>query len=156
MSSTIGPSGLSSLFPDVHWNNMVHWTSNKLREISQPEVCPSELLRFLGVIILTTRFQFGSRREPWSRNPTYKCIPAPCFGHAGFSRHRFEYFLNFITFPLTDLSPSISTLSTYRLSHVDVFFTAVNEHRRNLLAHHQAIFASMSRFPLGVVLAERR
>jgi hypothetical protein len=59
----------------------------KAREI---QATTGELLKWMGVLILITRFEFGSRRDLWSDCAPSKYIPAPNFGATGMKRHRFE------------------------------------------------------------------
>ncbi len=50
-----------------------------------------ELLKWFGVLVLITRFEFGNRRDLWSNSTApFKYIPAPDFGAIGKARHRFE------------------------------------------------------------------
>jgi hypothetical protein len=51
-----------------------------------------ELLKWFGVLILITRFEFGNCRDLWSDMLALsKYIPAPEFGvTTGMARHRFE------------------------------------------------------------------
>jgi len=60
--------------------------SQRLRPTSAGEV-----LKFFGILILATRFQFGSRADLLATAPRSKHIPAPAFGErTGISRHRFD------------------------------------------------------------------
>ena len=45
-----------------------------------------ELLQFFGILVLSTKFEFGSRASLWSCTAIYKYIPAPQFGNTGMSR----------------------------------------------------------------------
>lgn len=49
-----------------------------------------EPLLWMGVIILGTRFELGSRRDLWKTNSDLEFIPPPNFGVTGMSRNRFE------------------------------------------------------------------
>jgi hypothetical protein len=43
-----------------------------------------------GILILLTRYKFGSRAILWSINPFSKYGPAPAFGKTGMSRMWFD------------------------------------------------------------------
>ena len=49
-----------------------------------------ELLKFKGLMLLMTRFEFGSRRSLWSSMTQNKYIPAPKLGQTGMTRDRFD------------------------------------------------------------------
>ena len=49
-----------------------------------------EIVKFFGVMLLATRFEFGSRASLWSNVTTNKYIPAPSFGQTGMPRKRFD------------------------------------------------------------------
>jgi hypothetical protein len=55
-----------------------------------------ELLKWFGVLILITRFEFGNRRDLWSNTAPYKYIPAPDLGATGMARHRFEDIMRYV------------------------------------------------------------
>jgi hypothetical protein len=60
-------------------------------KVSFPEVAMThgELLRFIGVLLLSNRFEFGSRASLWSTIGS-KYIPAASFGKTGMARSRFD------------------------------------------------------------------
>jgi len=49
-----------------------------------------ELLKWLGVLILITCFEFGNRADLWSDKSRCKHAPPPDFGKTGMSRQRFD------------------------------------------------------------------
>jgi hypothetical protein len=54
-----------------------------------------EFLKWFGLIILTTRFEFASRALLWLAIATSKFFPAPQFGGlTGMSRNRFDEFVH--------------------------------------------------------------
>ena len=49
------------------------------------------LLKYFGIMILATRYEFGSRADLWSTTNTSKYVEAPCLGKkTGMSRNRFD------------------------------------------------------------------
>lgn len=55
-------------------------TSTKHEAQGIPPTTSGELLKFIGILILATRFEFGSRAELWSATPRTRLMPAPAFG----------------------------------------------------------------------------
>ena len=77
--------------PHEHLLNMVKWTSEELQEKGKRGVSIGELLKFIGVLVLGTRYQFGKRRELWAVQAKNRLQSAPCFGtKTGMPRNRFE------------------------------------------------------------------
>ena len=56
----------------------------------KPVTSRGEMLKYFGIMILSTRFEFGARRDLWSTKSSTKYIPAPAFGQTGMSRNRFD------------------------------------------------------------------
>ena len=69
---------------------MVRLTNIQLQEKSGLDTTPGEILNLIGVLILSLRYEFGSRRKLWSSMSLSKYIPAPSFGKTGMSRNRFD------------------------------------------------------------------
>lgn len=49
----------------------------------------SEVLKFFGIFILSTRFEFSNKSELWATEPKTKYIPAPILGRTGITKQRF-------------------------------------------------------------------
>ena len=49
-----------------------------------------EIIKWLGIIILATRFEFGDRASLWSTVSKSKYRSAPDFDKTGMNRHRFD------------------------------------------------------------------
>ena len=47
-------------------------TNEQLQAVDKQELTHGELLRFFGLLILITRFNFASRQDLWSNRPTMK------------------------------------------------------------------------------------
>ncbi len=129
-----------SCFPNLPLESIVRWTSRKMEKIKKKCTTKVEILRFFGVPIFTTRFEFYSRSELWSRERISKYIPAPCFGDTGFSLNRFENLLRCITFSNTALIASTSQSQLDRWTLVDDFVEAFNTHRKNTFTPSDRIF----------------
>lgn len=66
-------------------------TSINLPKDHKREVIVREILKFFGVLILGTRYEFTTRRELWSTTPRTKYLCAPAIGNrTGMSRIRFN------------------------------------------------------------------
>ena len=68
---------------------IVSLTNIELAKRDKPRTNASELLRFFGVLVLMSRFEFGPRRNLWETSTTYKYISAPNFSRI-MPNHRFE------------------------------------------------------------------
>jgi hypothetical protein len=66
-------------------------TNIQLHEKGRKATTRQEILKFFGVCILATRFEFGKRADLWSTHPRTKYHPAACFGSTGMSRDRFDH-----------------------------------------------------------------
>lgn len=119
-----------SLFPMHHMTNIVSWTSDKLHNISEAITSQTEILKFFGLLILLTRFEFHNRRDLWSSTRTSKYIPAPNLSETRMSRHRFDNLLRCITFSYCPDSPGDLPSAEYRWRLVDDFVHAFNFHRK--------------------------
>ncbi len=53
------------MFPPKQLTDMVRWTNVQLLELSLRQITASEMLKFFGVIILTTKFEFMTRASVW-------------------------------------------------------------------------------------------
>jgi hypothetical protein len=78
-----------AMFPPEQLMAMIRLLNIRL-EAAGKKVMTGEFLKWFGVLILITRFEFGNRRDSWSKTAPSKYIPAPDFGATGMKRHRFE------------------------------------------------------------------
>ncbi|KAG7372651.1 transposase IS4 [Nitzschia inconspicua] len=76
-------------FPPESLVSICRNTNVVLEATGIPTTTVGELLKFFGIIILATRFEFESRASLWSMTPLSTFIPAPNFGRA-MSRDRFD------------------------------------------------------------------
>ena len=117
-------------FPPHHLNKIVQLTSSKLLNLNKTPTTKQEILKLFGVLVLITRFEFGSRASLWATTAPSKYIPAPCFGKTGMSRHRFDVLFRCLTFSNqpSERPPSLSH-EQWRWKLVDDFVAAFNRHR---------------------------
>jgi hypothetical protein len=78
------------MFPNDQLTEMLSLTNRELRKRGAPDLTVTKLLKFFGIPILSTRFEFGSRSGLWSRTAPSKYWPAPAFGKCGMPRHHFD------------------------------------------------------------------
>ena len=79
------------MFPPKQLEKMVLYTNDELEKKDGENMSKSELIKFLGLCILITRFQFSSRRNLWSTTATSRYVPAFRLGQlTGMSRCWFD------------------------------------------------------------------
>jgi hypothetical protein len=54
------------MFPPKQLSDMVHWTNVLLNKASLKEATASEVLKFFGIPILMTKFEFTARASLWN------------------------------------------------------------------------------------------
>ena len=80
-------------FPKTQIEEMVSCTNTVLEDIDLDHafsLTVGELLKFFGVLILITRFEFGSRASLWSDMPLSKCVLVAALGCTGVSHQHFD------------------------------------------------------------------
>ena len=136
-------------FPPHHLNKIVQLTSSKLLNLNKTPTTKQEILKLFGVLVLITRFEFGSRASLWATTAPSKYIPAPCFGKTGMSRHRFDVLFRCLTFSNqpSERPPSLSH-EQWRWKLVDDFVEAFNLHRKENFtpSHMICVDESISRW----------
>jgi hypothetical protein len=91
-----------------------------------------ELLKFLGIVMLTTKYKFTSRDSLWSTTPATKYELAPNFGRF-MSRKRFNELWKHIRFSYQPAArPDDMTSEKYRWLLVDDFVKNFNQHRKEM------------------------
>ena len=78
------------MFPPKQLVVMVDLTNIELEKLEANMTNTSELLKFFGVLILMTSFEYASRASLWSSVALMKYQPAPHFGLTGMSKHCFD------------------------------------------------------------------
>ena len=141
------------LFPPQQLQLILQLTNNGLAMARKNYTTAGEIVKFFGVMLLVTRFEFGSRASLWSNVTTNKYIPAPSFGSTGMPRKRFDDLWMCIRFSEQPPNrPSDMTSEQYRWRLVDDFVKNFNEHRaQNFFLRMK--FASTSPCPGGMCKA---
>jgi hypothetical protein len=65
-------------------------TSEQLVKDNEKSTTKGEILKFFGLLIPITRFDFTQRSSLWSNVAPSKYIPAPALGKTGMSRDQFD------------------------------------------------------------------
>ena len=88
------------MFPPLQLQEMVRLTNLELTTKNNPPKTIGEILKWIGILILATLFEFGHRRSRWSTvtTGTNKYIPAACFGKTGMICNRFDILWNNICY----------------------------------------------------------
>jgi Transposase IS4 len=88
-----------AVFPPEQLLRMVRLTNEKLITNKKASMTTGELLKFIGVLNLGTRFEFGSRADLWKTEATSRLFNPPAFGRkTGMSRGRFDDVWSCLTF----------------------------------------------------------
>ena len=120
-----------AVFPKKQLSMMVEKTSERLAVAGKPRLTKGELLKWFGVLILITRFEFGERDRLWRETSTCKYIPSPSFGQrTGMTRDRFNDIFRYMVWSQQpqERPPGMSSES-YRWLLVQDFVDNFNEHR---------------------------
>ena len=118
------------MFPMQFLPFVVSMTNEKLQEQNQNKVTEGEVLKFFGVLILVTRFEFGRKQDLWKTASRNAYMPAPCFGEkTGMSRDKFLALLSAIRFSKPPSSDQNCSSIRRRWGLVQDFVDAFNKHR---------------------------
>ena len=112
------------MFPLDHLSDIASATTQVLISKNLAGTSVTEVLKFFGILILITRFEFSDRRSFWKVGSISNYIPSPQLGKI-MSRERFENLrcnLNFNGLYLSDSSND-------RWFSVRRFVDAINQHR---------------------------
>lgn len=118
------------MFPPAHLIDMARMTNRGLEESCREKTTCGELLKFFGILILASKFEFQRKRSLWSTTAPSKYIPAPSFGKTGMSRDRFDDLWKCLRWSYQPSErPHEMTSEQYRWMLVDDFVNTFNEHR---------------------------
>lgn len=133
------------MFPMSHLGSIVTLTNVNLNRNGKLATTASEILRFMGVIVLMSRYEFGRRRDLWATSSDNKYIPAPNFGKI-MAQHRFHTLRANIRF--SDAGSTDDDGEANRWGLVDDFVKAINQHREFFVTPSDLICVdeSMSRW----------
>jgi len=122
-----------AVFPQTQPSRIVELTSATLEARRLPPTSPGEVLKLFCVLILATRFEFGSRAELWATEPRSKYMSASAFGaRTGMPRHLFDSLWSALAFSWQPLcGPAADDLSRerYRWALFNDFIAEINSHR---------------------------
>jgi Transposase IS4 len=118
------------MFPPQQLETMLFASNLLLTENNKKPTTKGELLKYFGIIVLSTKFEFTSRASLWSNSPPTKYEKSPSFGNTGMSRARFDDLWRFIRW--SD-QPSVRqegmSSEKYRWLLVEDFVQNFNNHR---------------------------
>ena len=119
------------MFPDTQLAETLRLTNIELKDIGKKEMTKGGLVKFFGITILITRFEFYQRRDLWSTNSPSKYIEPAAFGKkTGMTRDRYdEIFSNLRFSDQPKEKPADMTEAEYRWLLVDGFIERFNDHR---------------------------
>ena len=138
------------LFPPEQLQLILQLTNNELAMARKNYTTAGEMVKFFGVMLRVTRFEFGSWASLWSNATTNKYIPAPSFGLTGMPWKWFNDLWMCIRFSEQPPNrPSDMTSEQYHSRLVDDFVKNFNEHRVQIFFHRMR-FASTSPCPSGM------
>jgi hypothetical protein len=78
------------MFPPRQLDHMLKATNDQLTLSNKRTTTKQELLKFFGIIILTTKYEFTSCSSLWSTVAPSKYEQPACFGRTGMGRVRFD------------------------------------------------------------------
>ena len=138
------------LFPPEQLQLILQLTNNELAMARKMYTMAGEIVKFFGVMLLVTQFEFGSRSSLWSNVTTNKYIPAPSFGMTGMPRKQFDDLWMCIRFSDQPHNhPLEMTSEQYWWRLVDDFVKYFNEHQAQNFSHPMR-FALTSPCPGGM------
>jgi Transposase IS4 len=119
-------------FPKEQIKFMVEQTTLRLRSDGHTGTSLGEILKWFGITILMTRFEFGSRASLWSEDSGSKYVPAPNLGtRTGMSRSRYDTIQKYLVWSYQPpFCPDGMSSENYRWLNVDGFVSRFNDHRK--------------------------
>ena len=121
------------MMPPKQLDDIQSYTNRKLSAKGKEVLTRGQLVKFIGVLLLMTRYTFADRRELWATEPTSKYVPAARFGEiTGMGRDRFDDIFSCLTFSYQpEVKPADMSHADYRWLLVDGFVDNINRHRVN-------------------------
>ena len=122
------------MIPPKQLNLSVSKTKQQLEKYGIEETTKGEILKFFGVCILITRFEFGRRLSLWAAAAApSKYVPAAALGKTGMSRNRFDQLWKLIRFSQQpEERPEGMSSGSYRRRLIDDYIRIFNEHHENM------------------------
>ena len=117
------------MFPPNQFTHMTILTNEKLQAAGKTQTTKGEILKFFGILILITKFEFGSRASLWATIAPSKYVPAPQLGKTGMSRTRFDTLWRYMRWSYQPRQrPDGVSSERYRWMLVDDFVKHFNDH----------------------------
>ena len=139
-----------AVFPKKQLQEMQERTSTVLQNEGHDPTSVGEILKFFGILLIITRFEFGSRASLWSNLSRCRFIPAPNLGHTtGMSRQRFDTLWRYMVWSYQPVQrPLEVSHEEWRWMLVQDFVDNFNQHRETFYEASHLICAdeSMSRW----------
>ena len=117
-----------AMFPFNHLVRIRELTHERLLQHGKKGTSVSEILRFFGILVLMTRFEFGNKLDLWRTEPSSKYTAAPCFGRTGMGRDRFVDILRHVRFSWQPDTQGELTSVQWRWALVEEFVDSINSH----------------------------
>ena len=118
------------MFPPNHILKIFQLMNTQLARVRQKEKNWQEILKFFGISVLMTQFEFGPRVSLWSTFAPSKYVPAAHFEKTGMFCPRFDLLFRCIRFSdQPNRRPAVMSAEVYRSKLVDDFVKAFNLHR---------------------------
>jgi hypothetical protein len=137
------------MFPPNALTTICNCTNLNLDKLQKPTTTKGELLKFFGVMILITRFEFTNQSSLWSSKSS-KYIPAVELGKTGMSHQRFDDLWKCIQFSSQpETRPNKTCSEQYRWMLIDDFIAHFNEHHINTFIPSSTICVDESMFWYG-------
>jgi len=109
---------------------MVQKLNTSLFTANKKPTTAGELLKWFGVLILITRFEYGDRASLWSPETDSRYIPPPMLGRTGMTRPRFDELFQYMEWSeQPEERPEGMSRGQYRWMKVDDFVSRFNNHR---------------------------
>jgi hypothetical protein len=120
-----------AMFPQDQPARIVRLTSKRLEDRKKTTTSAGEVPKFIEVLILATRFDFGGRHDLWSTTGANRLLIGPNFrAKTGISRNRYDDLWSCMMFSdQTDQLESESSIKQ-RWKLVTDFVDSINDHRQ--------------------------
>jgi hypothetical protein len=117
-------------FPPAQLSTMLRLTNLALIAGSRKITTKGELLKYFGVMILCTRYEFTSRASLWSTTAPSKYVSAAGLGKTGMARTRFDDLWRYLLWSeQPPIRPEGMSHEKHRWMLVDGFVNRYNHHR---------------------------
>ena len=121
------------MIPPKQLNLSVSKTKQQLEKHGIEGTAKGEILKFFGVCILITRFEFGRRSSLWVTTVPSKYVPVAALGRIGMSRNIFDQLWKHIRFAQQpEERPEGMSSTSYGLRLINDYIKNYNKHRVNM------------------------